>query len=654
MFYSSYKTSIFGKIKFLMKKLLYAVLYVLFAFTSNAQNTLEEYKKQYSDFNELVLNDFQSYDFTIKDNKLKVIQDNQFESVVLNQNGIVGNKESFSYSELVKLLGYEAYSVVSVNGKEKKIKVTQTNEVQSGNSSVFYDDVKERQLLFPNLEAGAKKVYNYQVEFVDPFLLHKFIFGGGLPIKNSTLEIKTDKNINIGYKIFNNPTNAIEFSKTEKKGKWIYKWTLRDAKPVKLESNSPGYLHIIPHINIYIKDYTINNKKVAVLGDIDKLYNYYKGFTKNLNLTEDPTLKAITQKITENLTNDDDKVKSIFYWVKDNIKYIAFENGYEGFIPREASLICERKFGDCKDMASIITTMAKYANVKNVYICWIGTREIPYSYEELPTPAVDNHMIAVYKKGEEYIFLDATDKETLYGIPTAFIQGKEAMYNDGQTYKIIPVPVVPAEKNEIKEQVKMKIEKDKLIGSGKIEYIGYNRSRLLSRIGDATNKTRFEMIKGLVLKGNNKFNLKDYTEENIKDRDKPYQISYNFDLGNYIVKVDKEMYVNLFLDRPLEKVIIEKDRVSKFEFEHLNYINSLYELEILQNCTVKYLPKNFSIDNDYIKADFVYEQKNNKIILHSQLKQKKLLLDKPDFEMWNKTIKELKNNYTDTLILLEK
>lgn len=637
-----------------MKKLLYAVLYVLFAFTSNAQNTLEEYKKQYSDFNELVLNDFQSYDFTIKDNKLKVIQDNQFESVVLNQNGIVGNKESFSYSELVKLLGYEAYSVVSVNGKEKKIKVTQTNEVQSGNSSVFYDDVKERQLLFPNLEAGAKKVYNYQVEFVDPFLLHKFIFGGGLPIKNSTLEIKTDKNINIGYKIFNNPTNAIEFSKTEKKGKWIYKWTLRDAKPVKLESNSPGYLHIIPHINIYIKDYTINNKKVAVLGDIDKLYNYYKGFTKNLNLTEDPTLKAITQKITENLTNDDDKVKSIFYWVKDNIKYIAFENGYEGFIPREASLICERKFGDCKDMASIITTMAKYANVKNVYICWIGTREIPYSYEELPTPAVDNHMIAVYKKGEEYIFLDATDKETLYGIPTAFIQGKEAMYNDGQTYKIIPVPVVPAEKNEIKEQVKMKIEKDKLIGSGKIEYIGYNRSRLLSRIGDATNKTRFEMIKGLVLKGNNKFNLKDYTEENIKDRDKPYQISYNFDLGNYIVKVDKEMYVNLFLDRPLEKVIIEKDRVSKFEFEHLNYINSLYELEILQNCTVKYLPKNFSIDNDYIKADFVYEQKNNKIILHSQLKQKKLLLDKPDFEMWNKTIKELKNNYTDTLILLEK
>ena len=636
-----------------MKKILLLFFIVLFAFMGNAQNSLEEYKKQFPDFNELVLNDIQSYEFSIESDKIKVIQNNHYESLILNENGILNNKESFSYSELVKLQSYDAFTLINDNGKEKRIKVTQTNEIQSTQSAVFYDDVKQRQLIFPNLEAGARKVYNYQTQIEDPFLLHKFIFGGGLPIKNSTLEIKTEKNINIGFKIFNDDSNLIEFSKTEKKGKWIYKWTLKEVKPVKLEGNSPGFLYIVPHINIYIKDYKLNNQKVTVLGDINNLFDYYKGFTKNLNQTEDPALKAITLKITENLTNDDDKVKSIFYWVKDNIKYIAFEYGYEGFIPREASLICERKFGDCKDMASIITAMAKYANVKNVFISWIGTRDIPYSYNELPTPAVDNHMIALYKKGEEYIFLDATDKETLYGIPTGFIQGKEALYGDGDSYKIISVPIVPAEKNEIKEQVKISIEKDKLVGSGKIEFNGYNRSRILSRLGDSTNKIKFEMIKSLVLKGNNKFNLKEYTEENIKDRDKPYQIDYNFDLGNYIIRVDKDIYINLFLDKPLEKVIIEKDRSSQFEFEHLNYINSQYELEIPKNCTVKYLPKNFSLDNNYINADFVYEIKNNKIFLTLQLKQKKLMLDKADFELWNKTIKDLKNNYSDTLILLE-
>ncbi|MDI5894435.1 DUF3857 domain-containing transglutaminase family protein [Flavobacterium algoritolerans] len=629
-------------------------LYCFCLFTTNAQNTLQEYKNIYPNYNELVVNDVQNYNITIEDKKLKIIQDNHYESIILTENGIQNNKESFSYSELIKLKSYDAYSIINENGKERKIKVTQTTEKQAQESSVFYNDVKERVLTFPNLEAGSKKVYDYQTEFMDPYLLHKFIFGNNIPIQNSSLEIKTDKEITIGYKIFNDPNNNIIFSKTEKKGKWIYKWTLKNITPLKFEDNSPGFLYIVPHINIYIKDYTVDNKVIEVLGNENKLFEYYKGFVKNLNQKENVDLKALSLDLTKNQINDADKIKSIFYWVKNNIKYIAFENGYEGFIPREANFVFERKFGDCKDMTSIISSMAKYANIKNVNLAWIGTRTIPYSYAEIPTPSVDNHMIAVFKDGEDYLFLDATDKETRYGIPTAFIQGKEAMLNENGSYKIISVPVVAAEKNEIKEVVKLAIEKNKLIGSGKLELQGYNRSHTLSRIGDASNKTRFEMIKEMVLKGNNKFNLKEYSEENQEERDKPYVINFNFDLDNYIVKVDKEIYINLFLDKIYDKMTIEKGRVSKFEFEFLTCFNTKYELEIPQNCSIKYLPKNFSLDNELLKADFIYEIKNNTLLLNIQLKQKKILLETSDFQLWNETIKKLKNNYTETLILLEK
>jgi hypothetical protein len=54
-----------------------------------------------------------------------------------------------------------------------------------------------------------------------------------------------------------------------------------------------------------------------------------------------------------------------------------------------------------------------------------------------------------------------------------------------------------------------------------------------------------------------------------------------------------------------------------------------------------------------LKADFTYEVKNEKIILHCQLKQKKIILDNKDFELWNLDIKKLKTNYSETLILLE-
>ena len=619
-----------------------------------AQTTLADYKNTYPNYNEIVINDQQSYNITIEDKKLKIIQDNQYESMILTENGIANNTESFSYSDLIKLKNYEAYSVITENEKEKKIKVTQTTEKQLQESSVFFNDVKERVLTFPSLTAGSKKVFSYQTEFMDPYLLHKFIFGNNIPIQNSSIEIKTDKEINIGYKIFNDPKNEIVFSKTEKKGKWIYKWTLKNILPLKFEANSPGFLYIVPHINIYITDYTIDSKVIEVLGNENKLFDYYSGFVKNLNQKEHTDLKNLALELTKNETNDSDKIKNIFYWVKNNIKYIAFENGYEGFIPREASFVLERKFGDCKDMASIISSMATHAGVKNVNIAWIGTRTIPYSYAELATPSVDNHMIAVFKEGPEYVFLDATDKETKYGIPTAFIQGKEAMLSENGTYKIIKVPIVPPEKNEIKEEIQLTILNNKLVGKGKIMMHGFNRSHTLASIGDASNKTRFEMIKELVLKGNNKFNLKEYSEENLQERDKPYGIAFNFDLENYIVTVDKEIYINLFLDKIYDKMSIEKERTSKYEFEYLTYFNTKYELEIPQNCTVKYLPKNFTLDNELLKADFVYEMQNNTVTLNIQLKVKKILLDTIDFKLWNETIKKIKSNYTETLILLEK
>ena len=170
---------------------------------------------------------------------------------------------------------------------------------------------------------------------------------------------------------------------------------------------------------------------------------------------------------------------------------------------------------------------------------------------------------------------------------------------------------------------------------------GYNRSHILMQIGDASNKARQEMIKSLVLKGNNKFDLKNFKEENLTDKDLPYAIDYNFDLDNYIIKVDKEIYVNLFLDKFLEKAILAKDRVSQYEFEYLTQFTTQYALEIPKNYSIKY-------------AHFTYELKNNILYLNVSLTQKKLLLNKNDFEPWNEAVRKLKNNYNETIILLEK
>jgi hypothetical protein len=305
-------------------------------------------------------------------------------------------------------------------------------------------------------------------------------------------------------------------------------------------------------------------------------------------------------------------------------------------------------------MANIIVSMATYANIKDVNLCWIGTREIPYSYSELATPAVDNHMIAAYKKGDEYIFLDATDRETRYGLPTSFIQGKEALINNGKDFLIVKVPVVEAKKNQVDDIVKIQIKDGKLIGKGKMEFHGFNRSMTLMQIGDASGKTRFEMIKSLVLKGNNKFNLNSFTEENISNRDLPYNVDYDFELDNYLIKVEKELYLNPYLHKVFEKNPIQKDRVSGYDFEIVSLFNSEYEFEIPNNYKVKYTPKNFFLENDLIKVSATFTESNSKILVKHTFEVKKMVIEPSDFQLWEESIKKMKNNYSETLILTEK
>lgn len=627
-----------------------------FALTAaSAQGNFESYKLQYPDYNELVLNNSTSYSIAIVDKKLKVIQDNQYDSMILSENGIQNNKESFSYSDLVRLLSYDAYTIIQEKGREKKIKVTQALEKMNTDGSVFFDDVRTKQLIFPNLQAGAKKVYEYSTEFVDPNLMHKFVFGDINSVKNSTLKITADKAVHIGYEIFNDPEHSIAFSKTESRNSYTYQWTLLDSKPIKYEPNTPGILYSIPHIVFYIQDYSIDNTKIEGLGGVDKIYNYFCGFVKNLNTADDEALKDLTLSITKDKKTDEEKLKAIYYWVKDNIKYIAFENGYGGFIPREASLVFDRKFGDCKDMASIITSMAKYANVSDVYLAWIGTRNIPYSFSQIGSPSASDHMIAVYQKGNEYVFLDATDQQTQYGLPSSFIQDKEALLYKGEmAHHIVKVPITDSNKNLIKDSVIFSIENDKIVGNGHLEINGYNRTNTLNQLGDASNKTRFEMIKSLVLKGNNKFNLNDYCEQNLKERDKPYEVLYDFDIANYVVKVDRELYINMFFDKYYEKSTLEKDRQANYDFDYLTKFNSNVECIVPRNYKVTYVPKSFEMENDLVKVNIQYQQKGNSIQLNSIVEIKKLMLEKKDFALWDETVKKLKSNYSDTIVLEQK
>ena len=125
-------------------------------------------------------------------------------------------------------------------------------------------------------------------------------------------------------------------------------------------------------------------------------------------------------------------------------------------------------------------------------------------------------------------------------------------------------------------------------------------------------------------------------------------------MDNYLIKVDNEIYLNLFLNKIFAKNPIEIDRITSYDFEIVSIFNLNYELEIPENYFVKNYPKNDLIDNELMKISVDFTLQKNTINLNYKIQLKKNIIEKNDFELWHKSIEQLKSNFNESIILSKK
>ena len=146
----------------------------------------------------------------------------------------------------------------------------------------------------------------------------------------------------------------------------------------------------------------------------------------------------------------------------------------------------------------------------------------------------------------------------------------------------------------------------------------------------------------------------EYKEENLRERDLPYEVKYKFTLENFMVTTGKQSFISLALVKPFEKNMIEKNRESKYDFENLTQHKYTIELKIPEGKTASNLPQNLIESNDLLDIRISYAIKDKSVLLDMDIKNKKLLLEKEDFDKWNESIKKLKTKYQETIVLADK
>lgn len=532
-------------------------------------------------------------------------------------------------------------------GNQKKMRKPIYTDYET--DGIFHSDLK--MCLSEQLMEGKEKTleFIYEKTYTDIKFLDPLYFNDMYTVKSSQIAIEVPEWLDINLVEWNfdkeQPKKSVEAKKKSK----VYTYVLDNVAPIGKFRSQPRRNKINAHIICLPKSMTYKDKKKEFIQDTGDLYGWYSSLVNTME-NNTSVLQDKVDELTAGLTDDKEKIKKIYYWVQDNIRYIAFEYGLMGFQPEACQSVYNNKYGDCKGMANLTKEMLKLAGY-DARLTWIGTNDLPYTYD-LPSLIVDNHMICTVIINGERIFLDATEKYSDLGVYAHRIQGKQVLIEDGKEYIIDQIPVSDYKMNKEETVHEFSIEDNsKLVGTGNLSLSGNRISWLKYIMSGIPEKDWDRTLRKYIGNSDKNVNLSILEDPNIKSRDEDLSISYAISIDNNITNIGSEMYINPEVDYHLKGFELEDDRTVAYEFSKKYFIKNTTVINIPEGWKSTYLPEKVNLENDDFAFNLEYTENEGKIVYSKVLEVKNDLLEPDKFSNWKEAIEALKTFYEDQIIL---
>lgn len=507
--------------------------------------------------------------------------------------------------------------------------------------NIFFDDSRVQYFPIRFAQKGNVARVTVKKEYTDAKYLTRLFFHMSYPVRERVFEFKVPDWLSIDFKAMNFEGYKIEKKQTQKGGFINYVFIMKDLSAVKSEFKKIGRAYTDPHIIIQVKSF---ENKGEVLKGFDKtsdVYTWNNRLYKMAN-NEPDKLKATLSKITAGIINDEDKIKAIYYWVQDKIRYIAYEDGYSGYIPASAQDVLANKYGDCKGMANLLTAFLKLAGY-DAHFTWIGTRALPYP-QSTPALCVNNHAITtLYYKGKAY-FLDATEKYIPFGENAYRIQGKEAMIANGDEYDIKQVPLTTGDAHKVFTKADFTLNNEQLRGKIQVTLTGNERKDFHQAYHDLPITRREKFLNSYLEFSNDNVEASDIKTSDLNNREIPITISGNIDLSNYVQTISGNKYINLdFFPKTLERYMPDEKRKSGYDFDYVLSFEDEFSLTVSADNQFADIPEKLEMKYDGYEFKGAYTVTGNKVILRKYLVLKNSMIPAKDFANWKKFLESIKS-----------
>jgi hypothetical protein len=317
------------------------------------------------------------------------------------------------------------------------------------------------------------------------------------------------------------------------------------------------------------------------------------------------------------------RIKDLSRFAQRDVRYAAIEIGIGGLQPHSASQVFSNRYGDCKDKATVLSSMLSRIGVNSYYILVHTDRGI-YSDKTPPTIGFNHVILAIQLPEGSYkdpmpalyqhprlghlLIFDPTSPVVPFGQIPSYEQDNYGLLVSDNGGELIHLPVSPPELNRITRTAKLNIQPDGSL-KGEVEEVrtGWQAAEGRYMYERQTVSDRRKVLERFLGRMLGNFQLDSVDAENLDEIDKDLVIRYKFSAEHYAKNAGTLMLVRpRVLGEKLGSLDSTKPRHYAYSFEAPTLQTDLFEFNLPVGYKVDELP-------DPAKADYAFGEYSSKI-----------------------------------------
>ena len=300
---------------------------------------------------------------------------------------------------------------------------------------VFFSDQRAKIFTMPAVEPGAVLEYRYRLRIRDQTVWHGWRFQSEAPTLISRFTMLAPSEWPVRSRTYGIELEP-DVERVPEGFKSTFRWEARDVPGMASEPGMPPLSERVARLAIAPLGFTSWNDVAA----------WYRNLSESRE-RDDDGIQALVDSLVGRVAERDRQMRILYEWVRDNVRYLAVEIGIGGYQPRRAGEVCTNRYGDCKDMATLLSAMAEAAGI-SVHQVLVSTWQNGRPDTTLPSPYQFNHAIAYAPDIRGGLWMDVTAKGVPYGeLPWYDQQVPVLVVGDDGTASIMVTPGAEAASN---------------------------------------------------------------------------------------------------------------------------------------------------------------------------------------------------------------